>query len=168
MGKSSLIRRFVYDEFDDRYLPTLGAKVSKKVIHCGLEDRAFDATLDVWDIMGTPSFRELLREAYFQSTQGILAVADATRPPTIEGLTRWASSVRRVAGPVPVVMLANKTDLLPRLGPVASTMERVADRMGQAWFPTSAKTGENVERAFEGLVALVLAHLARAGALTAP
>lgn len=144
VGKSSLVRRFVYNQFDDRYLPTLGAKVSKKVIERTLEGRVFEATLDVWDIMGSPSFRDLLREAYFQSTQGILAVADGTRPPTMKALTRWASSVRTVAGPAPVVMLVNKVDLLPRLGPVASTMEQVADRMGQAWLPTSAKTGENV------------------------
>ena len=30
VGKTSLIRRFVLDEFDDRYIVTLGAKVSKK------------------------------------------------------------------------------------------------------------------------------------------
>src|SRR2546429_4064824 len=32
VGKTCLIRRFIQDQFDDRYISTLGAKVSKKEI----------------------------------------------------------------------------------------------------------------------------------------
>ena len=32
VGKTSLIRRYVHDQFDDKYITTLGAKVSKKEI----------------------------------------------------------------------------------------------------------------------------------------
>jgi small GTP-binding protein len=165
VGKSSLVRRFVYDEFDDRYLPTLGAKVSKKIIGCSIGGRTSEAVLNIWDIMGTPSFRELLREAYFESTQGILAVADVSRPPTIQALRGWVSSVRGVAGPIPAVVLANKADLVPESQPVAGMMEHLADEIGPAWLPTSAKTGRNVEQAFESLVGLILTSMARSGKL---
>ncbi len=30
MGKTSFVRRYVVDQFDDRYISTLGAKVTKK------------------------------------------------------------------------------------------------------------------------------------------
>jgi GTPase SAR1 family protein len=54
VGKTSLVRRFVLDEFDDRYISTLGTKVSKKEIivegENGHEPIMVDLT--IWDIMG--------------------------------------------------------------------------------------------------------------------
>ena len=35
VGKTSLVRRFVYNLFDDRYLSTIGVKVSRKVVAFG-------------------------------------------------------------------------------------------------------------------------------------
>ena len=32
VGKTSLINRFVFNQFDDKYISTMGTKVSKKVI----------------------------------------------------------------------------------------------------------------------------------------
>src|SRR3990170_698487 len=87
VGKTSLIRRYVLDEFDDRYIVTLGAKVSKREMTIalpGLGEVLMDMT--VWDIMGSRGFRELLREAYFHWAQGILAVCDITRYETLSDL----------------------------------------------------------------------------------
>src|SRR6266704_2098634 len=66
VGKTSLIRRFVLDAFEDRYQTTLGAKVTKKVLQIPMAEQDVDARMDltIWDIMGQPGFQELLREAY--------------------------------------------------------------------------------------------------------
>ncbi len=66
VGKTSLIRRFVLDAFEDRYQTTLGAKVTKKVLQIFMPEEGVDARMDltIWDIMGQPGFQELLREAY--------------------------------------------------------------------------------------------------------
>jgi len=32
VGKTSLVRRFVFDAFDDKYIMTIGTKVSKKTV----------------------------------------------------------------------------------------------------------------------------------------
>src|SRR5947207_15393201 len=70
VGKTSLIRRFVQDEFDDRYIATVGAKVTKKTVE--VEWRGAPAMLDmmVWDISGEKGFRALLRDASFECPQG--------------------------------------------------------------------------------------------------
>ncbi|MBI4739767.1 TniB family NTP-binding protein, partial [Candidatus Woesearchaeota archaeon] len=54
VGKTSLIRRFVLDQYDDRYLATIGAKVSKKVVTVQVPEKNIEAELTVmiWDIMG--------------------------------------------------------------------------------------------------------------------
>lgn len=158
VGKTSLIRRYVLDAFDDRYLLTLGAKVTKKIEEVDVREKALKATLElnVWDIMGQAGFRELAKEAYFHGARGILAVVDLTRTSTLDGIGDWIRAVQDVTGPVPLVLLANKHDL-PKQAMV--TPAQVADA-AQKWdcssFLTSAKTGENVETAFRQLANLVV------------
>ncbi|MFQ5909992.1 MAG: ADP-ribosylation factor-like protein, partial [Thermoplasmata archaeon] len=102
VGKTSLIRRFVQDEFDDRYLETIGTKVTKKTVNVDhpSEDGILRVKLLVWDIMGRKEFGDLLREAYFYGAKGIVAVCDLTRPETVDSLREWIDSVVRVTGEV--------------------------------------------------------------------
>lgn len=153
VGKTSLIRRYVTDQFDDRYLLTLGAKVTKKVEPVHLADKGLDVSmeLNIWDIMGQAGFRELAKEAYFHGTRGILAVADLTRKSTLDGIGAWIQAVNDVAGPVPVVLLANKKDLASQAQITAAQVTDTVSQLGCPWFLTSAKTGENVEAAFQTL-----------------
>src|SRR3989442_12715665 len=79
VGKTSLIRRFVQDEFDDRYITTLGAKVSKREMAFEAQDRTkIHMDMTVWDIMGEKGFRDLLKDAYFHGANGVVAERDIT------------------------------------------------------------------------------------------
>ncbi len=151
VGKTSLIRRFVSNTFDDRYVTTLGTRVSSRLFF--VEDpRQAGASIDVgasvWDVMGAHGFRDLLKEAFFTNSQGVLYVCDRTRPETLGSLEGWAATVESVAGPIPSVVLVNKSDLD---GPDAirpADVERMCKPRGWRWLPTSAKTGSNVDAAF--------------------
>lgn len=153
VGKTSLIRRYVLDQFDDRYLLTLGAKVTKKVEEVNLPDASLRVTLElhVWDIMGQAGFRELAKEAYFHGARGILAVVDLTRKSTLHEIGDWIKAVQDVTGPVPMVLLANKHDLASQAMLTQAEVAEAAQAFGCVSFPTSAKTGENVEVAFRRL-----------------
>src|SRR6058998_1109865 len=111
VGKTCLIRRFIQDQFDDRYISTLGAKVSKKEIKVDGPNGGMDVDMTIWDIMGEKGFRELLKEAYFHGAQGVLAVCDVTRKETLDDLEDWVAAVVKVTGNVPIEFLANKADL---------------------------------------------------------
>src|SRR2546428_2782097 len=103
VGKTSLIKRYVLNEYDDRYIVTLGAKVSKKEL--ALNPQGSDAVqmdMTIWDIMGSKGFREPLREAYFHRAQAILAGPDITRYDPLEDLDSWGQSGFRTVGQVPV------------------------------------------------------------------
>jgi small GTP-binding protein len=148
VGKTSLIRRFVLDEFDDHHLETIGTKVSKKTINVDnpTEEGLLRVRLMVWDVMGRKEYGDLLREAYFYGAKGIVAVCDLTRPETVESLREWIGSVRHVTGGVPVHILANKADL-----EAAVDEKAIADLAAEYESPyhlTSAKTGKNVEVCF--------------------
>ena len=113
VGKTSLIRRYVLDEFDDGYITTLGAKISKKELQMQMpgEEGVLNMDMLIWDIMGEKRVRDLLREAFFLGTQGIIAVCDLLRYSSLRALDEWVESVFQVTGPIPVVYAINKADL---------------------------------------------------------
>lgn len=155
VGKSSLARRFVYNEFDERYLPTLGTNVSRKDIVVETPRGPVQVVLTVWDIMGEPTFRDLLKDAYFAEVQGALAIADLTRPETVEALPDWISAVESVSGRVPVVILGNKGDL-PEAPGARAALESLARSKAVEHHVTSAKTGDSVGQAFATLAVVAV------------
>lgn len=163
VGKTSLIRRYVLNEFDDRYITTLGAKVSKKEFDLNAEGATpLRMDMTIWDIMGSKGFRELLREAYFYGAQGILAVCDITREDTLGELDAWIESVFQTVSEVPVVFAVNKVDLKPRAAFSDEQVKQATEAFDAPYYYTSAKTGENVEQAFADLSrAIVEKHTGR-------
>jgi len=151
VGKTSLIKRFVQDAFDDRYVATVGTKVTKKTVEVAW--KGAPATLDmmVWDIMGEKGFRSLLRDAYFEGAQGVLAVCDLTRKETFYDVNNWVTMVRKQVGSVPIVFLGNKCDLAERLVVSEEEVSRMGAMHQAPYFLTSAKSGRGVEEAFQAL-----------------
>jgi small GTP-binding protein len=158
VGKTSLIRRYVLDEFDDRYISTLGAKITKKELTCEQSGNGNNIQMDmtIWDIMGEKGFRELLKEAYFHGAQGILAVCDVTRKETLAGLESWISAIETVTGRIPIEFLANKADLRDQLTFTESELREMSDRYKSPYLFTSAKTGDNVDKSFQAIADAIL------------
>jgi len=155
VGKTCLIRRFIQDQFDDRYISTLGAKVSKKELKVNGPNGGSDVDMTIWDIMGEKGFRELLKEAYFHGAQGVLAVCDVTRKQTLDDLDEWVAAVLKVTGSVPIAYLANKADLKDQMDVTEADIRRAAESHRAPYLYTSAKTGQNVEEAFAKLADLI-------------
>ncbi len=160
VGKTSLVRRYVLDEFNDRYITTLGAKVSKHEETYTAPDGATRLLMDmtVWDIMGEKGFRDLLKDAFFHGAKAILAVADLTRYSTLKELDDWIQSVYNVVGEIPVVYVINKIDLKDEVMILygEKEVEQAVRAFDAPYFYTSAKTGENVAEVFHRLGGLAL------------
>lgn len=154
VGKTSLIRRYVLDVFDDKYIATIGTKVTKKEIE--VKDPRTGAPqkimLLVWDIMGQPSFREVLREAYFYGAEGALAVCDVTSKESLGELRYWVKAMSATTGKIPIVFLGNKCDLREETRVPYQDLDIFAKKHDSPALLTSAKTGYNVEQAFITLV----------------
>ncbi|HEV8594150.1 MAG TPA: hypothetical protein VGR51_01305, partial [Thermoplasmata archaeon] len=103
------------------------------------------------------------RDPFFSGAAGLLAVADLTRPETLDGLARWLDLAQSVAGDdVPAIVLANKADLREQVRVDEDAILAVCELYGAPYLETSARTGENVERAFGSLAEIaVRASLAR-------
>ena len=144
VGKTSLVRKFVHNMFDDKYLSTLGAKPTKRLIKVG-ED---NLTMMIWDLAGQ-NFN--LHPAYYAGAKGALLVCDLTRQETAESLLNWYNSLKERAGDVPVRVLVNKSDLREK----QMDLEQFTS-MGFKPMMTSAKTGENVDQAFQELAEMMI------------
>ncbi len=149
VGKTSLIRKYVLDKFDDKYLPTIGTKVSRKevVITFQKEQMVVDLTMIVWDIVGQKAYQKL-RQMYYQGANGALVVCDVTRRETMDSMREWTSSLFNVAKPVPVIFLANKSDMIHKAEFKPPDLETIASEFKAPYFYTSAKSGANVNKAF--------------------
>ena len=160
VGKTSLIKRFVFNQFEDSYIRTIGTKISKKDIMVqGKDGKPVQLFLMVWDIVGHKSSKKVPATNY-AGVEGIIVVFDLTRPETFSDLDFWVNSIMSEKNYSPVVVLmGNKSDLKDQQKVTEEELQKMASKLNAIYFLTSAKTGENVEEAFLKLGnELVLKH----------
>lgn len=160
VGKTSLIRRYVLDTFDDKYITTIGTKITKKEVVVSRAELDTEVLVDmtIWDIMGEKGFRQLLKDAYFFGANGVLAVCDITRKKTLNDLDEWVDGVENVVGKIPIFVAVNKTDLTDEAQFSLKEVSQMAKAFDSEFLYTSAKTGEGVEECFKKLGDMVLDH----------
>jgi len=142
VGKTSLVRQYVHQKFSDDYLTTIGVKIDKKEITID----GNTVQLILWDIAGETSASKI-PQSYKLGAHGILYVVDVTRPSTYKNINKQIFDLRKLLPDAPVICLANKSDLLS-----PDFRNEFKNQLGdRKMYFTSAKTGENVEEAFESL-----------------
>ena len=99
VGKTSLVRRFVYDLFDDKYVSTIGVKVSRKTVILTRDDDIVDLTMMLWDLAGGEEFAHM-RASYLRGAAGALMVYDVSRPETLSSLHHYLRDLRNINEPL--------------------------------------------------------------------
>ncbi len=148
VGKTSLIRKFVYDMFEEQYAPTIGTKITKKIEP--VPEKDIDLTMVIWDIQGHKSYMKVPPQ-YYQGAEGVLIVADVTRAGTLDNLDFWLEMLLVESGEMPMIFIGNKSDLEDQTKFGSKEISRMAAKFGSPYIFTSAKTGENVEKTFHEL-----------------
>lgn len=150
VGKTSLVRRFVHNLFEDKYLSTIGVKVSRKVIAVPKGSEVIDLTMMLWDLAGSEEFDDV-RLSYLRGAAGAVAVCDLTRPETLTGLQEYAQTLRAVNPAAHLIIAANKSDLAAQPLLHEERIRALAAQWAAPYYLTSAKSGENVEPLFRRL-----------------
>lgn len=145
VGKTSLVNRFVNDKFEQNYISTLGYNVYEKRFSFG----DYIVSLMIYDVGGQERFAEL-RKRYAEGANTALLVYDVTNETSFNNLEKWAGELYRYVGALPFVILGNKNDLVDERKVDVFMGEKMSIDIGAVTFlETSAKTGINVERAFQ-------------------
>ena len=153
VGKTCLVKRYLVDHFSGEYHQTMGGKVYKKVVRLQLElrEKTIEIDMTLWDIMGDLPLSDLTDEAYFRGVQGLLVVCDVTRRSTVESLDHWIAAAPESVRNLPMCIIVNKDDLVDQVEVGEDDVFRLGDVFSSSVVMTSAKTGNNVQQAFEFL-----------------
>ncbi len=159
VGKTSLIRRYVYDQYSDDYLMTIGTKITKKEIAIRGDGREVPMVLTIWDVLGQKGYAGV-QESAVKGGQAVLLVYDTTRDETWKSLEEyWLPIVWRLVGKIPIVFAGNKVDLAEDRLYTKEVLAYLEQKYDAAGFLSSAKTGEGVERMFAAVGSAVMATL---------
>jgi small GTP-binding protein len=142
VGKTSLIRRFVSNEFSEEYISTIGVRVSAKIVKIENEE----IKLLIWDVAGTND-DEKVPKAYFLGSSAAMYVFDLSREETYSNLEERIAVVKQLSGLQNITVVGNKKDLLSaaQLEDFKKSIQMPIDLI------TSAKEDDNVEDAFIAL-----------------
>jgi len=155
VGKSSLLVRLTDQRFLANPDPTLGVEFGSKLIT--IPDEGKVVKLQCWDTAGTESFRSITR-SYYRGAAGCLLVYDVCSRQSFLNARTWLKDVRQHADPhLTCILVGNKTDLCSDdAGPTKRNREVTTEEAelwakeeGLLFVETSARSGENVELAFE-------------------
>ena len=159
VGKTSLIRRFVTDQFSDDYLMTIGTKVTKKEVSVDHGGRETPLIMTIWDVLGQKGYAGV-QESAVKGGQAVLLVYDVTRDETWKSLEEyWIPIIWRLVGKIPLVFAGNKVDLAEDRAYVKDLLSYLEQKYDAHGFLSSAKTGESVERMFGAIGAAVVETL---------
>ncbi len=148
VGKTSMVRRFVEDSYDESYLSTIGSTVSRKSVNLVSKGGGpIQLTMMVWDIAGH-KVCDTLKQAYYRGAHAAILVCDITRRPSFENLPTWVDNLRQVVEDIPVVFVGNKSDLREFAVVDEADLGDLAKSFDARCFSASARTGENVELIF--------------------
>lgn len=149
VGKSCLVQRFVQNDFDINMLSTIGMDLALKM----LDIDGKRIKVQVWDTAGQEKYR-VITKGYLRGAHCFAVVFSLIERETFDKLVYWLNTTRQtVIDPdIPTVLIGNKLDMDNERSVSFEEAQAFADRYGMQYFETSAKTGENVNEAFETLI----------------
>ncbi|MEJ2250213.1 MAG: GTP-binding protein [Candidatus Lokiarchaeota archaeon] len=148
-GKTSLIRRYATGKFSKSVLSTIGVDFETK----RLEINGEPILLNIWDFAGEEKFRVLF-PSYVSGASGSLMLYDITSKQSLEDLNDWVNVINSAPNrPKTNILIEAKADLEDqRIVPREKGLEVFKKHKFKGeLLSTSAKTGKNVEEAFQML-----------------
>ncbi len=151
VGKTSLLRRFTENTFDEHYKKTIGTTFASKDVPVVCNDgMTRNARLIIWDMAGQDTYKEL-RRRFMKGAAGAVIVYDVTRPETFMAMNNWFEAFRDTCPAADVVICANKVDLEDQRMVPEEPGHMLRDWFQAEYFETSAKTGLLVTDVFAKL-----------------
>ncbi|EFE34920.1 uncharacterized protein ARB_05876 [Trichophyton benhamiae CBS 112371] len=149
---SSLVLRFVKDQFDDYRESTIGAAFLTQTISL---DETTTVKFEIWDTAGQERYKSLA-PMYYRNANCAVVVYDITQAASLDKAKSWVKELQRQANENIIIALAgNKLDLVNE-SPDKRAIETAdaaayAKEAGLLFFETSAKTSTNVRELFTAI-----------------
>ncbi|CDR96311.1 Rab1b, putative [Babesia bigemina] len=159
-GKSSLLLRFAVspsthrhiamqdDTYSESYMSTIGVDFKIKTVKI---DNA-TIKLQIWDTAGQERFRTIT-STYYRGAHGIITVYDVTSRVSFESVKKtWLTDIEKYSNAnITKILIGNKIDLEDQRAVTTDEAREFATQHNMDYIEASAKTAQNVEKAFESI-----------------
>ncbi|KAJ1176000.1 hypothetical protein NDU88_001285 [Pleurodeles waltl] len=147
-GKTSLVRRYTEDSFQERAACTLGVEFYIKMLTLAPGVRV---KLQMWDTAGQERFRCITR-SFYRNAVGVLLVFDRSNRATFLSLDDWYMEALNVLSERAVfVLVGQKSDQDSGYLVPSEEAAAWASSLGMTYVETSAKSNFNVDHLFHTL-----------------
>jgi small GTP-binding protein len=170
VGKTSLLARYVDDNFSEEYHQTVGAnflvkeidlkniiensKLKSKELKKDIQEKGFK--LYFWDLGGQHD-KLFSNEYYFTQAVGAMVIFNLNDPSSLDNIDFWVSKIIELSGEIPYIIVGNKLDLERKTN--EAKLNKKIQQFNVDYFETSAKLNTNVDIAFENLSIKILNSL---------
>ena len=172
VGKTSILARYVDGQFSDDYNQTIGANFLIKEIELSkvidkldiknpklkkdIKDKGFK--LYFWDLGGQHD-KLFSNEYYFVQAVGAFIVYDVINKESFDNIDFWISKLKELSGEIPFIIIGNKIDKKDERLILFEEGKEKSDFYSVQYMETSAKSNENIDKAFESLSVQILNNL---------
>ena len=148
VGKTSIILRYIENEFQTSGISTCGVDVKCKYV--SLENTKI--RLDIWDTAGQERFRGLAKN-YFRGANGFILVYDITDIKSFGKLKGWMNDAKeKIDGEFKMIVVGNKKDFEEERQVSLEELEEFGKQNNVITMEVSAKTGEGIDLMFNKIV----------------
>lgn len=131
-GKTSIVKRLVGNNFNETFQPTIGVDFNVK--------KNNNFKLQIWDTSGDKRFESII-DAYVKKCDILILVFDLTNKKSFENISEIILKTKPFQK---ILLLGNKKDLQTN-----KNFNNFNNFNNLTYEEVSAKTGENIEKAFE-------------------
>ena len=154
VGKTSMVHRYVEDEFATDYKSTIGTSIMKK--ECTFKELESVVRFVIWDLAGQAQFKRV-RQSYLSNAEAGILVYDVTNRSSFENIDKnWYLEVKKASPNIALILVGNKIDLESEREVTHEEGEELAQKLALTYIETSAKTGENINDAFKMLALQII------------
>ena len=149
VGKTNMLKRFLDDEFESNTKETVGVEYGSKNFTM---EKGDVVNAQLWDTAGQERYRSMTK-AYYKGAKGALLVYDLTRRSTFDNIDNWIIDLKTNCDKDMLIMIiGNKSDLEEERDVSKDEAQAKAEQYNIAYMETSAKNGDNINKAFHEII----------------
>ena len=145
VGKTSIILRFTKNQFNDKYVSTMGIDFKSKT----LEIDKNSVKITVFDTAGQEKYKGIVK-SFYNKANGILLTFDLSNKESFSRLDYWVEELKEhiASNELYILLVGNKKDKKEREVTFEEAQQYAENNNFGGYFEVSAKDGEGINEMF--------------------